>query len=141
MTAKDYLSQVQKLEYKIGRMKLRAEEYERLSLSLPGQNYDGVRVDGTRNLDAPFVKWLMKKCDLEQEIRALEERLVNLKAEIMLCIESISNEDYKSVLVLHYIENIGWREIAERLYVSEATIFRWHRQGLNEIVVPKKDDS
>lgn len=141
MTAKDYLSQVQKLEYKIGRMKLRAEEYERLSLSLPGQNYDGVRVDGTRNLDAPFVKWLMKKCDLEQEIRALEERLVNLKAEIMLCIESISNEDYKSVLVLHYIENIGWRDIAERLYVSEATIFRWHRQGLNEIVVPKKDDS
>lgn len=141
MTAKDYLSQVQKLEYKIGRMKLRAEEYERLSLSLPSQNYDGVRVDGTRNLDAPFVKWLMKKCDLEQEIRALEERLVNLKAEIMLCIESISNEDYKSVLVLHYIENIGWREIAERLYVSEATIFRWHRQGLNEIVVPKKDDS
>lgn len=141
MTAKDYLSQVQKLEYKIGRMKLRAEEYERLSLSLPSQNYDGVRVDGTRNLDAPFVKWLMKKCDLEQEIRALEERLVNLKAEIMLCIESISNEDYKSVLVLHYIENIGWRDIAERLYVSEATIFRWHRQGLNEIVVPKKDDS
>ena len=141
MTAKDYLSQVQKLEYKIGRMKLRAEEYERLSLSLPGQNYDGVRVDGTRNLDAPFVKWLMKKCDLEQEIRVLEERLVNLKAEIMLCIESISNEDYKSVLVLHYIENIGWRDIAERLYVSEATIFRWHRQGLNEIVVPKKDDS
>lgn len=141
MTAKDYLSQVQKLEYKIGRMKLRAEEYERLSLSLPSQNYDGVRVDGTRNLDAPFVKWLMKKCDLEQEVRALEERLVNLKAEIMLCIESISNEDYKSVLMLHYIENIGWREIAERLYVSEATIFRWHRQGLNEIVVPKKDDS
>ena len=141
MTTKEYLSRVQKLEYKIGRMKLRAKEYELLSQSLPGQSYDGVRVDGTRNTDAPFVKWLMKKCDLEREIEALEEKLVNIKAEIMLCIESLDNEDYKNVLMLHYIESIGWREIAERLYVSEATIFRWHRQGLSEIVIPKKDDS
>ena len=83
MTTKEYLSRVQKLEYKIGRMRLRAKEYELLSQSLPGQSYDGVRVDGTRNTDAPFVKWLMKKYDLEREIEALEEKLVNLMAEIV----------------------------------------------------------
>ena len=91
MTAKEYLSQIRKLEYKISRMKLRSEEYELLSHSLPGQNFDGVRVDGTRNLEAPFVKWIMKKCDLDQEIKVLEEKLVNLKAEVLLCIEILDN--------------------------------------------------
>lgn len=139
MTTKEYLSQIQKLEYKISRMKLRAEEYERLSASIPGPNYDGIRVDGTRSNDAPFVKWLMKKLDLEQEIKALEEKLDNLKAEIMMCIEQLENEDYKNVLVMHYIKGMPWTEIADRLYVAERTIYRWNTNALQEIKVPNQN--
>ena len=139
MTPKEYLSQVKRLEYKIRRMKERAEEYERMSLSLPGQNYDGVRVDGTRNTDAPFVKWLMKKCDLDREIEALEQKLLNLKAEIMLCIETLENEDYKNVLVLHYINGMAWDGIASKLYVGRRTVYRWHEQGLKELVIPSNN--
>lgn len=139
MTAKEYLSQIQKLEYKISRMKLRAEEYQRLSESIPGQNYDGIRVDCTRNHDAPFVKWLMKKADLEQEISVLEEKLANLKAEIMMCIERLDNEDYKNVLVMHYIKGLPWTEIANRMYVVERTIYRWHNNALREIKITNQN--
>lgn len=139
MTAKEYLSQIQKLEYKISRMKLRAEEYERLSASIPGPNYDGIRVDGTRSHDAPFVKWIMKKLDLEQEIKVLEERLDKLKAEIMMCIEQLENEDYKNVLVMHYMKGLPWNEIANRLYVAERTIYRWHNNALKEVKVPNQN--
>lgn len=137
MTAKEYLSQIQRLEYKISRMKLRAEEYQRLSESIPGQSYDGIRVDGTRNLDAPFVKWIMKKADLEQEIKVLEEKLANLKAEIMVCIERLENEDYKNVLVMHYIKGLPWEVIADRLYVCRATVFNWNNRALELIKIPK----
>ena len=137
MTAKEYLSQIRKLEYKISRMKLRSEEYELLSHSLPGQNFDGVRVDGTRNLEAPFVKWIMKKFDLDQEIRVLEEKLVNLKAEVLLCIENLDNEDYKNVLVLHYLNGLPWEDIADKLYVCRATVFNWHRQALDNLKIPE----
>ena len=61
MTTKEYLLQIQNLEYKISRMKLRIEEYQRLSESIPSPNYDGIRIDGTKNFDTPFVKWLTKK--------------------------------------------------------------------------------
>lgn len=138
MTAKEYLSQIQRLEYKISRMKLRAEEYQRLSESIPGQNYDGIRVDGTRNLDAPFVKWLMKKADLEQEIKVLEEKLANLKAEIVTCIENLDNEDYKNVLMMHYIKGLPWEVIADRLYVCRATVFNWNNRALELIKIPEK---
>lgn len=133
MTAKEYLMQVQKLEYKINRMKLRSEEYERLSHSIAGPNYDREPVSGTRNLDAPFVKWILKKADLDREIESLEEKLVNLKAEIVLTIEKLDSEDYKNVLVMHYINGLPFSDIAESLYVSESTVFRWHRYGLERL--------
>lgn len=133
MTAKEYLMQVQKLEYKTSRMKLRSEEYERLSHSIAGPNYDREPVSGTRNLDAPFVKWILKKADLDREIESLEEKLVNLKAEIVLTIEKLDSEDYKNVLVMHYINGLPFSDIAESLYVSESTVFRWHRYGLESL--------
>ena len=139
MTTKEYLLQVSKLEYKISRMKLRSEEYERLSHSISSPKYDNEPVSGTRNLEAPFVKWIMKKCDLDREIEALEEKLLNLKAEIMLTIETLDNEDYKNVLVLHYINGMPWEKIANKLYVSRRTVYRWHEQGLKEIVVPSNN--
>ncbi len=136
MTAKEYLSQIRKLEYKISRMKVRSEEYERLANSIAGPNYDREPVSGTRNQDAPFVKWILKKCDLDREIESLEEKLVNLKAEVMLTIETLESEDYKNVLVMHYINGLSFGEIAEHLYVSESTVFRWHRYGLESLKVP-----
>ena len=138
MTTKEYLSQIQKLEYKISRMKIRAEEYERLSASIPGPNYEGIRVDGTRSNDAPFVKWLMKKLDIEQEIKALEGKLENLKAEIMMCIEQLENEDYKNVLVMHYIKGLPWEVIADRLFVCRATVFNWSSKALELIKIPEQ---
>lgn len=138
MTTKEYLTQVQRLEYKIKRMKQRSEEYERLSLSISGPKYDKEPISQTRNLEAPFVKWIMKKYDLDKEIETLEEKLINLKAEVMLTIETLDNEDYKNVLVLHYINNQSFREIAESLYVAESTIFRWHRRALECLVIPIK---
>lgn len=138
MTTKEYLSQIQKLEYKISRMKLRAEEYERLSASIPGPNYDGIRVDGTRSHDAPFVKWIMKKLDLEQEIKVLEEKLDNLKAETMACIEALDNEDYKNVLVMHYLKGMPWEVIADRLYVCRATVFNWNNKALELMKIPEQ---
>ncbi len=65
MTNKEYLSQVYHLDLKIKQLQLRSKEFERLSNTVPGSNYDGVRVDGTRNQEAPFVKWLIKKDEVD----------------------------------------------------------------------------
>lgn len=53
MTNKEYLSQVYHLELKIKQLQLRSEEFERLSNTVPSSNYDGIRVDGTHNQEAP----------------------------------------------------------------------------------------
>jgi len=130
MTSKEYLSQVYNLQRKIERMNLRYQEYEQMASSVPGPNYSGVRVDGTRNLDAPFVKWIGKMLDLEKEIEKVQQKLDTAKAEIIGTIEKVENEDYKSVLTLRYISCLTWEDIADKLCVVKRTTLKWHEKGL-----------
>ena len=141
MTAKEYLEQVGKLEYKINAMKLRSDYYEQMSHSIPGQDFTRERVQTTPNYEAPFVQWLIKKDEIDREIKRKEEKLANLKAEILLQIESWDNEDYKNVIVMRYLKRWGWSKVAKQCFCSIASIYRWHDAALELIVVPSKNDS
>ena len=138
MTAKEYLEQIGKLEYKIQRMKERSEYYDQMSYSIPGQDFIRERVQTTPNYDAPFLKWLIKKDEIDREIEKKEEELKNLKAEILLQIESWGNEDYKNVIMLRYLKHWSWSRVAKASYCSIATVYRWHEAALELIVVPTK---
>lgn len=141
MTAKEYLEQIGKLEYKIRRMKERSNYYEQMSYCVPGQDFTRERVQGTPNLEAPFVKWLMKKDDVDREIERQENKLEALKEEILNQVESWENEDYKNVIIFRYIRCLDWSRVARLCYCSLATIYRWHDAALELIVVPSKNES
>ena len=135
MTKIEYLSQVYKLQLKIDKKKIRAKEYERLSMSIPGPNYDQPVVDKTRSLEAPFVKWIGKLIDIQKEIEELEKKLDVLKAEVIGVIETLENEDYKNVLALRYISCLTWGEICGKLYISLSTVKRWHQSAIESIEI------
>lgn len=135
MTKIEYLSQVYKLQLKIDKKKIRAEEYERLSMSIPGPNYDQPVVDKTRSLEAPFVKWIGKLIYIQKEIEELEKKLDVLKAEVIGVIETLENEDYKNVLALRYISCLTWGEICGKLYISLSTVKRWHQSAIDIIKI------
>lgn len=122
-----------KLQQKLKSMHLRAEEYDRLASSVPGPNYSGVRVDGTRSLEAPFVKWISKLTDLEAKIKETEAELEKVKTEVVATIEALDDEREKDVLMLRYISCMTWDEILEKLYLSKPTAMRCHRGGLAKI--------
>lgn len=136
MTTKEYLSQVYHLERKIKQLKLRSEEFERLSYSVPGPSY-GERIGSNpnRNLEAPFVKWLMKKDEVDRKIQSLEEEVASLKATILAAIDELENEDYKNILIMRYLDILTWEEIAEKMYYSLATIKRWHNRALDMLKI------
>jgi DNA-directed RNA polymerase specialized sigma subunit len=78
----------------------------------------------------------MKKCELDQEIATLESKLTNLKANILLQVESFENENYKNVIVMHYLNGETWSDIARKLYVVKRTVLRWNDAALEQIKVP-----
>lgn len=138
MTKEEYLNQVGRLQHKLKMMKLRAEEYEELANSIPTQNYSRERVSGTRNLEAPFVKWLNKLWDLEIDMKEVEQKLDEKRAEIITVIEALSDENQKSVLMLRYISLLSFNQITNKMYFSLSTIKRWHKEGIDNIKIDFK---
>ena len=133
MDAKEYLMQIKKLEHKIYCMKLRSEEYDRMSLSIPVPSYgEKIGSNPNRNTDAPFVKWIYKKIEIDEKIKALEEKLKNIKSQALLIIEELENEDFKTILVKRYIEGLTLEEIAALIHVSRSTVKRWHEFAIKE---------
>ena len=131
MTAKEYLEQIGKLEHKIQCMKERAEYYDHMSLSIPGPSYgEKIGSNPNRNLEAPFIKWLIKLDEIKREIVKKEEEIKNLKANALLKIEELDNEEYKVILIERYFNQKTWNEIALKIYASEKTVRRWHENVL-----------
>ncbi len=132
MNAREYLERIKTLETEIRYMKMRCEYFDEMSLSIPGPCLDREVLSPNKNLQAPFVKWLNKKFDIEIEIKNKEEELKNLKAEALLKIEAMNSEDYKCILIERYFNHRNWDDIATKIYVSRSTIKRWHEDALAE---------
>jgi len=133
MDTKEYLSQYRDAVRKIDKLKKEVEYYTHMSNTVPGMNFDQVRVDGTRKLDAPFTKWIHKALDCEFKIKEIENQIPAIKDEIIITIEKLEDTELKSVLIYRYIDWLSWSEIAKEMYCSYATVRRKHSQALEQI--------
>ena len=135
MTKEEYLSraavvgrQIKKLEENIG-------YYRELACSPTSSAPSGDRVQKSRNTAAPFEGMIMKILELEQKLETLKAKQGALQAEIMTAIESLDSEDYKSVLVLRYLQDLEWNMVAAKINASVAMVYRWHRAALKKLIV------
>lgn len=135
MNVKEYLSRYHDTELKISRLQVEVEEYIRLANSIPGINFDQIRVDGTKSLEAPFEKWIHKALDNENLIVDLKRRLPIIKGEIMSVIDELEDTELRKVLIYRYIDWQSWNDIAAKMFVSISTLKRWHKKGLNMVVI------
>ena len=133
MNVKEYLSRYHETEIKINKLQQMVDEYIRLANSIPGINFDAIRVDGTKSLQAPFEKWILRALNDEAVIVELKRRLPIIKGEIVSLIEILDNSDLKRILLFRYIDWLSWSEISKKMYCSIATIRRWHDKALLEI--------
>ena len=132
MNPRTFLSQIRKIEREIKIKKELFNSYEKLSLSVSSPTYgERTHFNPNTNIEAPFLKWIFKKDEIEKEILDLEETLKQIKDDALLQIETIKNIDLRMILIKHYLEGKTLEEIASMLYVSKATIKRYHRKALS----------
>lgn len=130
MNAQDYLKQYKRTLDKIEKKKELAKEYERLASSTPPIVYDRVGSNPNRNTEAPFVKWVYKKLEVEEEIKVLEEKVSHIRNEILDTICEVENETLQKILINRYIDNDAWETIASKNYLALSTVYRFHRQAV-----------
>jgi hypothetical protein len=139
MNVKEYLSRYQETKDKIEKLEQIVAEYIRLANTIPGINFDQVRIDGTKSLQAPFEKWILRALDDEILIESLKKDLPNIKCEILASIDGLDVEEEKKLLIFRYIDCLSWKDIAEKLFVSSSTLKRWHNDALSKIIILDHD--
>lgn len=137
MTAKEYLQQAYRLNELIDSDVHELERLRDLAGRISSPNF-GERVQSSRNLDAPFVKYLGDIMEMEEKIQKELCRLVVLKKQILSALESVSDREERLLLTYRYLNNESWEQIAVDLSVSMSTVHRIHASALRNFPVPNQ---
>lgn len=132
MSGKKFLDQIRQLSLNIQVTNERIRLYGLMSTSIPSPSCDKNSVKTLPSKEAEFVKWVLEKIILENKIKELEEKLLKVKCEATICLEQLSCEIYKNLLIMRYYDFENWVYIANRLNVATSTIYRWHSEALAE---------
>ena len=132
MTAKEYLLQAYLLDQRIdGKL----EQVEALR-SLATKSNAIIRSNpgsggGNNNFMEDVV---IKIVDLEKEITAEMERMVELKKEIAEVIGRVEDPALQTLLELRYLCYRDWPEIMSEMYYSKTSVHRLHQKALEKIM-------
>ena len=130
MTAKEYLSQVKKLDVQIDLDLRELSRWRDLSKRISAGNTEP-NYNSNRNIDAPFVKCIDNIIELENKINSEVDTLAVLKSRITDIFHSIDNSDYQAVLELRYLDYLKWNEIASKMEYSRRWVYKIHAQALS----------
>lgn len=127
------VDEINKQRYLIAKQKDLINYYETMSYSLGGIDYSKEPIDYTKNLEAPFVKWIYKKIEAEEELKHLEKELDDTLAIFSIKLESLDEPDYRKVLSYRYVLNKSWNEIGKIMFLSRASLYRLQENALNQL--------
>jgi len=135
MTVKEYLCRYHNILEKIKIKKEYIEFCKQRGASLSSPSFDGMPKSPNYDTNPPFVKWLIKRKQAEDELKELEKKAEEVKLETEETIAELNDECYEMILIMRYIDWMTWEDIADRLYCSIATIKRKHEKALRELKI------
>ena len=132
MTAKEYLSQAYWLNQRIDRKLAQVSRLKHMATQATGR-FQAERLSGTGR-HSPMESCLVEVIDLEYEINADIDRLVDLKCELAACILELEDCSQKRVLELRYLGGLTCEEIAKLMRDYDVQrIFQVHGKALQQI--------
>ena len=131
MTAKEYLSQAHRIDQRIN-SKLEQVKSLRALAEKATSTLSDTKVSGTGNVTR-MQDIITKMVDLEAEINADIDTLVDLKREISTAIKKVDNLEHQTLLELRYLCFMRWEDIAVQMSYSAQHMFRHHNDALKAV--------
>jgi hypothetical protein len=131
MTAKEYLNQALHLDNRINAKLEQIRSLRELAQNATSTLSDMPK-DAQRNIRR-MESTICKMLDLENEINADVDRLVELKREIMDVIGRVENPTYRMLLELRYLCFKPWDDVAAMMNYDRRYVHKVHGRALNEV--------
>ena len=131
MNAKEYLSQAIWLDQMIDSKLEQLETLKSLSMKVTS-SFTKEKISGGNIEKSKMESTMVKVIDLEHEINADIDRLVDLKKDIQDTINKMNDINQQLLLELRYLSGKGWDEIAASMGYDPRTVYRIHGKALKE---------
>ena len=128
MTAKEYLGQAYRLDQRINSKLEQVLSLRDLTTKATATMSD-MPGGGSRNV-YKMQDIIGKIIDLENEINADIDQLVDLKRDIVTIIKAVENPEYQTLLELRYLCFKPWEQIAVEMGYSIHHLYRLHNSAL-----------
>ena len=135
MTPKEYLNQAYWLDRRIDSKLEQLSALKDMVTKTTSAMTDDV-VSHTRNVHS-MQDVVAKIIDMQAEINADIDRLVDLKSEIMHVIKDVRNPEHQTLLELRYLCFKSWEYVAEQMGYNVRHIYRLHDEAVEQITIPK----
>ena len=136
MTAKEYLGQAYRIDQRINSKLEQLSSLRNLATKATSTLSDAPP-SGTRNVHR-MEDVIVKIVDMENEINADIDKLVDLKQEIIRVIKAVENSELHTLLELRYLCFKTWEEISVEMGYTMRHLYRMRDEALKKIVVPTK---
>lgn len=131
MNAKEFLSQVKKLDLQIRNKLIEKQQWKDIALGITA-NMDGERVQSSGSKSK--MSDAIDKCvDMEREIDSLIDKLIDTKKEVIQTIEELDSPLQYDVLHCHYIQFLSYQEIADKYGKSYDCIKQLHKRAVRNV--------
>ena len=134
MTAKEYLGQAYRLDQRINSKLEQVISLRELTTKATATMSD-MPGGGSRNV-YKMQDIIGKIVDLETEINADIDMLVDLKREMVAVIKAVANPEFQTLLELRYLCFKSWEQIAVDMDYDIRWLYRMHNRALAEVQVP-----
>ena len=131
MNAKEYLSQAIWLDQMIDSKLEQLETLKSLAMKVTS-SFTKEKICGGNIEKSKMENIMVKVIDLENEINADIDRLVDLKKDIQDTINMMDDINQQLLLELRYLSGKGWDEIAASMGYDPRTVYRIHGKALKE---------
>ena len=136
MTTKEYLAQAYRIDQRINSKLEQIVSLRELATKATSTLSD-IPPSGSRNVHS-MEGIIVKMIDLENEINAYIDVLVDLKKEIMSIIKNINNPEQQTLLELRYLCFKTWEQIAVDMGYSIQNAYKVHDRAIENIIVQKE---
>lgn len=128
-----YLSRYSKAKAEVHDIEHRIERVRNEMMGIKGIDYTGGDMPKQQNRTGDLSDYIAEIDDLIREWQTAQTRAIIVMREISSVINGVKDAKARRVLMLHFVDDFSYEEIAEKMDKSINSVYRWRRIGLTEI--------
>jgi hypothetical protein len=136
---KEYLSQAYRIDQRINSKINLVSSLRELATRVTSTMSD-IPPSGLRNVHR-MEDIICKMIDLESDIHADIDLLIDLKRDIVMLIQSVADPDYQTILELRYLCFKPWEQIAVDMGYNIRYLYKLHGRALESCKINFKEDT